>query len=467
MTGPAKPRRVWLRRGVIFLLLSTVTSIASFAIHHGLEQRTLHRELAAAYAATDLLDPGWRLDDLLAKRPPVPVGEDIGPLIAQAHAIQKGQQFDADPKFSETMQALESPRPMNRKQIEFLQAEFDKIPGIAEIGRQLKDRLEGRLVTKIGPDFFSTLVPHVQHARALMEVMKYDTYLRANTESPSAGLQSCVAILNLSRSMAHEPFLISFVVRCRGHAILIEAVERSLSQGEANLPTLAELQAKVEREARESEMLTGLRGERGGMMRDFQNPRRATEFILDDGVIGGRRRPPGLLDRINRFFSQDPAVGLPGYLLHMNRVVEAAKLPMHEQLDAMEQLDADVRNESMLTKLLVPSLARICKAHLRSQSQLRTLAVAIACERHRMQHKTWPESLEKLVETKLLDAVPLDPNDGQPLRYRRTAWGVVIYGVGDDRADNDGNVLHEWHEPAGTDLGFRLWDVPRRKGGTP
>ena len=60
---------------------------------------------------------------------------------------------------------------------------------------------------------------------------------------------------------------------------------------------------------------------------------------------------------------------------------------------------------------------------------MRCMVVALACERYRLNHseKTWPASLEELVKAKLLDAVPVDPMDNQPLRYRRTKEGIVVY----------------------------------------
>jgi hypothetical protein len=59
--------------------------------------------------------------------------------------------------------------------------------------------------------------------------------------------------------------------------------------------------------------------------------------------------------------------------------------------------------------------------------------------------------------------VPTDPFDGRPLRYRRLADGVVVYSVGDDRADDGGTLADDFPPPAGTDLGVRLWDVPHRR----
>jgi hypothetical protein len=63
----------------------------------------------------------------------------------------------------------------------------------------------------------------------------------------------------------------------------------------------------------------------------------------------------------------------------------------------------------------------------------------------------------------LLAEVPLDPYDGQPLRYRRTEDGVVVYAVGDDGVDNGGNLDRERPNQPGVDVGFRLWDVKHRR----
>jgi hypothetical protein len=59
--------------------------------------------------------------------------------------------------------------------------------------------------------------------------------------------------------------------------------------------------------------------------------------------------------------------------------------------------------------------------------------------------------------------VPTDPFDGQPMRYRRTADGIVIYAVGPDGVDNQGALDRTGRTPDGTDLGFQLWDVAKRR----
>jgi hypothetical protein len=77
--------------------------------------------------------------------------------------------------------------------------------------------------------------------------------------------------------------------------------------------------------------------------------------------------------------------------------------------------------------------------------------------------KRWPATLEDLVKARLLSAVPTDPIDNQPLRYRRTKEGIVIYSIGLDMKDDQGNIDREQWQNPGVDLGFRLWDPELRR----
>jgi hypothetical protein len=87
----------------------------------------------------------------------------------------------------------------------------------------------------------------------------------------------------------------------------------------------------------------------------------------------------------------------------------------------------------------------------------------VAAERHRLVTGRWPESLANLAPT-FIEAVPTDPYTGEPLRYRKTGDGILIYAVGADLVDNGGTLaaLPKDFDDKGTDIGFRLWNPDRR-----
>jgi len=75
-----------------------------------------------------------------------------------------------------------------------------------------------------------------------------------------------------------------------------------------------------------------------------------------------------------------------------------------------------------------------------TEARRRLIITAIALERYRGRHGSYPGTLQVLVP-ELLPKPPLDFMDGKPLRYRATADGhFVLYSVGLDCVDNDGRM---------------------------
>ncbi len=155
----------------------------------------------------------------------------------------------------------------------------------------------------------------------------------------------------------------------------------------------------------------------------------------------------------------------PEHLRHMNRCVEISKLPIHERgarVTEWEKATSETKNP--VIRLLSPRLAKVQQTDCYSQATMRCAYVALACERYRLTHKVWPASLGVLVEKKLLDTIPIDPFDGQPIRYRKTKEGIVLYSFGVDGIDNHGNIDRETDPfQTGKDVGFRLWNVESRR----
>jgi hypothetical protein len=71
--------------------------------------------------------------------------------------------------------------------------------------------------------------------------------------------------------------------------------------------------------------------------------------------------------------------------------------------------------------------------------QLTTTAIAL--KRYQLRHNQYPSGLSELVP-ELLSAVPRDPADGQPLRYRLKSDGTfLLYSIGSNGIDDGGDAL--------------------------
>src|SRR5688500_6634540 len=150
-------------------------------------------------------------------------------------------------------------------------------------------------------------------------------------------------------------------------------------------------------------------------------------------------------------------------LRYMNRAVEIAKLPHQEQGEQLQELQNSIPKTSFLVRMLAPALQKVGMAHVRSQAMPHSAQVGIAAERYRLKHQRWPESLTELTKAGFIAAVPNDPFDGAPLRWRRVKEGLTAYTVGYDKADNNGAINNSKIMDKGIDIGFRLWDLERRR----
>jgi len=100
--------------------------------------------------------------------------------------------------------------------------------------------------------------------------------------------------------------------------------------------------------------------------------------------------------------------------------------------DSLTKLTADL----FYRELAVGSGAARTMFRLRAQQQVMT--AALACERYRHDQGEYPNSLQQLMPD-YLPEVPIDPMDGEPLRYRRAVEDTaVIYSISTDLEDDGG-----------------------------
>jgi hypothetical protein len=209
------------------------------------------------------------------------------------------------------------------------------------------------------------------------------------------------------------------------------------------------------------DMLIAARGERAALHATFE--------ALESGDVPFSKlegTAPKWTDYLYGWFSREKfREAHPAMLASMSRFLDIARLPMHEQAAAERQLDSELRKlkqSDPVAVLFIPALNKVSDASRRKHAYLRCMSTALAAERCRQANKSWPISLDKLCP-QFLAAVPRDPFDGEPLRYRHVEDGAVIYSVSSDRTDDKGNLDPAHPNQPGVDIGYRLWDVAKRR----
>jgi muramidase (phage lysozyme) len=471
----------WLT--IKLLTLSIVVFLVRAYYVHDSEQR-----LAETESDADRLDPGWRWDEQLARRAVVADEKNSAhKVFAAAQQLPKGwpeKPFDArddeqarralsgkSPTVVDQVEALDPLQPLDEALLIELRENLKGLNGALAATSGLSTLTEGRYPVNWKQDLLATLLPHSQDARAVAGMLRVSATIQTHEGDLAGALTSCRAALNVGRSLGDDPMLISLLVRivCTQHAV--GGVERALAHGQASDSELANVQDLFQMEAREGEtiLLTRVRGERAAWHR-YADVVQSGDGLEDHSMLDLRSNPFffWLYISINLRYGQALAVEL------LTEACEIAKQPLsqqrerwHEWQDRVEEMGREKKPHQAYAVLLMPALVKIYSAHGKGQALLRCAITAIAAERYRLASGHWPETLEALLPM-YLPEIPLDPFVQNALRYRRVDDGVIIYSVGPDGEDNDGNLhRRKLDQPAGplwgTDIGFRLWDPDKRR----
>ena len=136
---------------------------------------------------------------------------------------------------------------------------------------------------------------------------------------------------------------------------------------------------------------------------------------------------------------------------------------LNSSLDALFTSKTDYHN--MLSESVV-TLARLARKVMGVEAARQMAITAIALKRYQLKHGAYPTNLKSPVP-EFLPKVPLDPVDGNPLRYRLNADGTfLLYSVGENGKDDGGDPSLEkgvqsssfyWQNPHALDW---VWPQP-------
>jgi hypothetical protein len=479
---PFRPRR--RRRLILFAVPIVLGLVGALFLWQFL---SAGRKLKQVLAETDRLDPGWRFEDILASQPSVPDGENSALTISAikqkmpprwpawdypppAGALPEGPAEGNSPSAEELQNLFRNLSPpvlLNDMQLKALRQEIARAAEALKIAAKLADQPRGHFDIAWSKDYISTPLNSILDAREVARFLNYEVLLRAQEGDLPGAVRAYRGILNTSRAIGDTPTLISLLVRLAIRTVALDQLERILAQGQLTEVTLAGLQMELETEEKESLMVFAARGERA-LMEGFLQALQKGDVPISilNGLAGGI--PPssgksGWLD-LTRFLNLPGAVPFnrAAYLERMNKLVAICQLPEKDQLDQMKEFEKSHRDAPPIARALLPAVVKCLQAHWRIQARLRCAAAALAVERFRLQHGRWPDRLNDLVPA-LWHEVLLDPFDGASFRFRRDKEGVVVYSIGPDGKDDGGafDTLNTTKD--GTDFGFRLWDVARRR----
>lgn len=292
----------------------------------------------------------------------------------------------------------------------------------------------------------NALLPHLGGLKNLVWLEEFDAILKAEAGDSIGAAKAVENSIAIAQSLDGEPVLISQLASASMLMITCESLKRVLSDAQLSDESLIRLSAQLSSAEATNRFMTGLIGERALYMefiRLAQDDVRQMIKIADLRASDEEKtelpsRNPGFVWRALGFFERDRAFFLRAMEtnLAIARMQPPASLAMTNEIERIETKAR--KGFYILSSLLLPSLSHTASRDAHTRANLRTALASVAIERWRLSHNgSLPDSLNVLVPS-FLPAVPVDPYDGQALRFKKLARGYIVYSIGQNKEDDGG-----------------------------
>lgn len=281
-------------------------------------------------------------------------------------------------------------------------------------------------------------------ARMLMEEA---LYYRDTGDTPAA-LRSVEDILAAGKTLAEHPVLMSYFMAASINKIAVDTLHNLMATTELTDAQLVEIQQTF-REAQRRLALAPT------ILKDALEFKPSLDVLLEDIPALLRNSPDDFdLEDLPEAFTSLVSFLIYRYsgladsnYLHILRgarhYIALCALPRHEAIERAHEPFPKSRWGSVIetTEVLIDMqfvvLGTVFRAPARNDAYFHVTDTALAVERYRLEYGRLPERLEELVPA-YLETLPLDPFDGESLRYQREDEGFTVYSIGSNTIDEGG-----------------------------
>jgi len=298
------------------------------------------------------------------------------------------------------------------------------------------------------------VLDHMSQPRQGVRLLMLEAIENSESQKPEQAAESVVASLAITRALNQEPVIISRLVAIACHGVSIESLQHVLNR----TPLTDEQLVKLAVALMETEDPQGLTrmfiGERCFGIDRFEQIRQDKWRSSSDDTSYWYAQLFRCLWKASGLLELDELA----YLNLMHDFVKATQLSPPQSIAATKALTVKAKQLPfyvILSRRTLDGLDNVVTFDVRQVARVRTAVASLAIERYRLAKGDLPEKLSDVVPT-YLDAIPQDPFDGKPLRYKKLVRGYVVYSVGDDGEDNGGAELNSegLSVGKGTDITF-------------
>jgi hypothetical protein len=312
---------------------------------------------------------------------------------------------------------------------------------------------KGYYPTGLTNGFPNQIEAPILHIRLASQLLALKALWEADEGRADKAAYSTIDLLGVERSLEQSPFSISQIIRVVGLPLGSATLEQVLNKARLSDEQLRRLSMAFDKaEAYDGLKLAAVSQRCLGIWA-FESFRRMTLQSEFTSVLNKVRE---LWFKAFNYRDDDYLF----YLDTMQRYIAASELPFPKRLQTTKEITQKVRQYSGKSRYvglaLLTDWDSIVGKDAECHAALRSAQAALGVERYRLaNHDQLPNSLQDLVPS-FLDAEPIDPFDGKPLRFKKLSKGYVIYSIGPDGIDDGGK---EGKEPKKADQKSENYDL--------
>jgi hypothetical protein len=293
--------------------------------------------------------------------------------------------------------------------------------------------------------------PHLANVVRSAYLLQADAANHTDDTSPELALLSVKSSFALSRSLAKEPLVRSHLACIESQKIAVSSLQHTLNKTSLTEEQLTGLATTLEKVDDQHGLARAFIGQRCIGIYSFDRLRDTTDLTA---LPAGRSRPLGqrlLINTVLFFSSPQYLYDTCGFLqwdeLHylqlMDRYIQTAQTDFPERIAAAQVLRQSIEQHGGLHALSHGWLrgmngSSVIVKDAVATARLRSARIVIAIEQFRVSHDhQLPQTLAELTPFGS-SGVPIDPFNGQPLRYKKLAPGYVVYSIG-EKGDGNGS----------------------------
>jgi hypothetical protein len=292
---------------------------------------------------------------------------------------------------------------------------------------------------------FNTVLNHLTPIKQLAQACALRALVAAEEGKTDESTEALRDMILCRRSLLPEPILISSLVGYAMDATAGNALGLCFSRARFTESQLAAIGEDLRQIASSNHIERALVGE---------TLMGATAFSTPPQALGGAGvAPQGAASNLagNVLFAVMRITGvLPAdeafYLRSMETMLGASQTLDSNGLDRADQLQNDINTAlaaptgklKIYSRMLLPALGKAIHKAAEDQARIRLAQTAVAIERYRRAHENQPPTDLAQLVPKFLPSVLSDPFDSKPLRYAVKGAGYLLYSIGPDRIDQNG-----------------------------